>query len=424
MTLDRTVPPTIQQEFPFTLIHPEKQIVKGVPHYLIPGEDTDLVRLELVFQAGSVFEPAALIASTANNLLGEGTSSHSAAEINAKLDYYGAYIEKEVTQEHASVTLYCLGRFLKDVLPFFAELVLDSVFPERELRINLNNRKASFESNLKKVEFVCRQHFPSLLFPNHPYGKITRLEDYDQVTQTAVYHFYQTYYHAAPEAVFLSGNANQQTLQLVTDAFDWHKRAIPLNRPALPDYKPVHKHIAMEETIQSAIRMGRPAVTQEHPDFAIWSLTNTILGGYFGSRLMKNIREEKGYTYGIGSALQMHPQSGVWLIATEVGAEYTQATLDEINKEILRMHHEAVSDEEMRIVKNYIQGNFLKSVDGPFAQTERLKTIVLKGLPENYYQQLMDAIRHATADDVLRCMHTYLHPEQMSRLVVGKTWKN
>ncbi|MCX7744143.1 MAG: insulinase family protein [Flavobacteriales bacterium] len=424
MNLDRSIPPVIRQEFPFTLIQPEKQMIRGVPYYLISGDDTDLVRLELVFQAGSVYEPSALIASTANNLLGEGTSSHSAAEINARLDYYGAYIEKEITHEHASVTLYCLGRFLKDVLPFFAELVLDSVFPDRELRINLNNRKASFESNLKKVEFVCRQHFPSLLFPGHPYGKVTRLEDYDQVTQTDVFHFYQTYYHAAPVAVFLSGKANQQTFQLVSDAFDWHKRTIPLNHIALPDYTPVHKHIAMEDTIQSAIRIGRPAVTQEHPDFAIWSLTNTILGGYFGSRLMKNIREEKGYTYGIGSALQMHSQCGVWLIATEVGAEYTQATLDEINKEILRMHHEPVGEEEMQIVKNYIQGNFLKSVDGPFAQTERIKIIVLKGLPEDYYQRLIEAIRKASADDVLQCMHTYLHPDQLSRLVVGKAWKN
>jgi predicted Zn-dependent peptidase len=423
MNLDRSIPPAITQEFPFTLIQPEKQIISGVPYYLIPGEDTDLVRLELVFQAGIVYEPAKLIASTANNLLGEGTSSSTAAEINARLDYYGAYIEKEVTHEHASITLYCLGRFLKEVLPVFAELVLDSVFPERELRINLNNRKASFESNLKKVEFVCSHHFPSLLFPGHPYGKTTKLEDFEHVTQKEVFHFYQTHYHAAPVAVFLSGKANHQTLQIVTDAFVWNKRTIPVNRPPLPPYVPVQRHIAMEDTIQSAIRIGRPAVTQEHPDFAVWSFTNTILGGYFGSRLMKNIREEKGYTYGIGSALRMHPQSGVWLITTEVGTEYTQATLDEIHKEILRMHHEPVGEEEMQIVKNYIQGNFLKSVDGPFDQTDRIKNMVLKQLPDDYYQQLMTKIRKATADDVLQCMHTYLQPDQLSQLVVGKSWK-
>lgn len=423
MTLIRNIQPAIQQEFSFTLIQPEKHFVRDVPYYLIPGEDTDLVRLELVFQAGHVYEPSMLVASTANNLLGEGTSSHTAAQINARLDYYGAYIEKEVTQEHASVTLYCLGRFLKEVLPVFAELVMESVFPERELRININNRKASFESNLKKVEFVCRLHFPSLLFPGHPYGKITRLEDFDHVSQSEVFHFYQTHYHAAPVAVFLSGKANEQTLQLITDTFAWNKQTIPVNHPPLPVHVPVHQHIDMEHTIQSAIRIGRPAVTQEHPDFAVWSLTNTILGGYFGSRLMKNIREEKGYTYGIGSALQMRPQSGVWLIATEVGAEYTQATLDEINKEILRMHNEPVGNEEMQIVKNYIQGNFLKMVDGPFAQTERIKNIVLNGLPYDFYQQFMMKIRKATPDDVLQCMHTYLHPEQMSRLVVGKTIK-
>lgn len=423
MTLIRNIPPAIQQEFSFTLIPPEKHFIQGVPYYLISGEDTDLVRLELVFQAGKMYEPSMLVASTANNLLGEGTSSHTAAQINARLDYYGAYIEKEVTHEHASVTLYCLGRFLKEVLPVFAELVMESVFPEHELRINMNNRKASFESNLKKVEFVCRLFFPSLLFPGHPYGKITRLEDYDHISQSEVFHFYQTHYLAAPVAVFLSGKANEQTLQLITDAFAWNKRTISVNQPPLPAHVPVHQHIAMEDTIQTAIRIGRPAVTQEHLDFAVWSLANTILGGYFGSRLMKNIREEKGYTYGIGSALQMHPQSGVWHIATEVGVEYTQATLDEINKEILRMHHEPVGNEEMQIVKNYIQGNFLKMVDGPFAQTERIKNIVLKGLPEDYYQQLMMKIREATPDDVMQCMHTYMHPEQMSRLVVGKTIK-
>lgn len=419
MMLDRHTAPAINTDFKFSLIHPDVVKHHEIPIYYIGNHSPELVRIELIFNAGSIYQTQPLIASTTNDMLGEGTSKYTSAQLSEKLDYFGAYVTKDISHDHAAVSLFTVTRYLNQVLPLFREYLMDSIFPEHELQINLTNRKETLLHNLKKVEYVCRNGFAKLIYGEHPYGQSARPEDFENVTSDDLQTFYRHYYLSGPSVIMVAGNTSSEVRnQIESSLHDWLQPQTKSAAPPLLPYTPQQTEIEFQNAIQSAIRIGTPTISHTHPDYPILSLGNMILGGYFGSRLMKNIREEKGYTYGIGSGINSNQLSGTFLISTEAGTEYLYMLKDEVYKEIKRMLDEPVTADELNIVKNFISGNFLKSVDGFFAQSDRIKTLVLNQLPFNYYDNYLHIIKTATSQQIQACMQQYLPLNQLSEYVV------
>jgi predicted Zn-dependent peptidase len=174
-----------------------------------------------------------------------------------------------------------------------------------------------------------------------------------------------------------------------------------------------------EDAVQSAIRIGKPFFNRTHEDYPGMAVTNTILGGYFGSRLMSNIREDKGYTYGIGSAIVSMKQNGYFFISTEVGADVTKPAMEEIYKELELMKTEEVDSEELEMARNYMLGTFLKGMDGPFQLAERFKSVYLYDLDYGYYERYVAKLRTIKADEVQELAKKYFNSESMFELVVG-----
>jgi predicted Zn-dependent peptidase len=174
-----------------------------------------------------------------------------------------------------------------------------------------------------------------------------------------------------------------------------------------------------EGALQSAIRIGRRIITRSHPDYPGLSVLNTLLGGYFGSRLMSNIREDKGYTYGIGSAVVSLSAAGYFFISTEVGADVTSAALDEIYKEVELLRREAVDQEELAMVRNYMMGSFLKGIDGPFALIDRFKTIHLSGLDYDYFDRYLRTLESIGPEELKDLAVRYFDRNDLCELVVG-----
>lgn len=418
---DRTLAPAASNDFQFIFLAPEKiTLANGIQLWLVNGAKQDLLRVEWIWPAGNSYEPMNMVASAANDLLGEGTASHTAEQMNEALDYYGAYLSRETGRDHATLALFTLNKHLPEVLPLVMEVITASAYPDHELDIYLKNRKARYLDGLKKVEYVCRNRFASLLFGKHPYGRPLEITDFDRVTSDRVKAFYQSHYSGTAPLVFVAGKIEEAEKQLLVKALEQLPPAhTTLQSDALPAYQPGRRKVHMEDAIQTAIRIGKPLITLEHPDYPVLSVMNTILGGYFGSRLMKNIREEKGFTYGIGSALSSFEKSGMFVIATEVGKEVTAQALEEIYKEMQILRQEPVTEEELTTVKNYLLGNFLKSLDGPFAQTDKIKTIVVRNLADDYYRTYIERMKATTAADIQRVAQTYLNPDSLSELVVG-----
>jgi predicted Zn-dependent peptidase len=173
-----------------------------------------------------------------------------------------------------------------------------------------------------------------------------------------------------------------------------------------------------EVGVQGSIRMARPFPNRHHPDFTPSQVLNTVLGGFFGSRLMLNIREEKGYTYGIHSYLLNHLEHSAWMISTEAGRDVSEATIEEVKKEMKLLREEPVEEDELLLVKNYMIGGLLGELDGPFQIIGRWKNIVLHGLPEDYFDASVKKIKSVTAEQLQQLAQQYLDPESFYELVV------
>jgi predicted Zn-dependent peptidase len=432
-TLDRKTPPAFGTVDKIEMIKASEQYLRNkIPVYSINAGTQELIKIEFLFSAGMYQQSLPLQAASVNSMLEEGTSSLTAAEIADKVDYYGAFLETGLTQDTASVVLYTLNKHLETTLPIVEQVVKDAVFPQHELDTYLRNRKQKFHVNNQKVENLARKYFSELLFGSkHPYGINVRESDFDNIRRNHLSEFYNRFYRADGCKIILSGKVDDKMLGMLDKHFggnDWlnkegSSKVNILEGNMTLEIKSVKQHthiIQKEDALQSAIRIGKVLFNKTHPDFQALQILNTIFGGYFGSRLMSNIREDKGYTYGIGSGLVSLQNSGYFFISTEVGVEVCQSAINEIYFEMNRLRENLVEEDELNLVKNYLLGRFLRSVDGPFAMGERFKGIMEYNLGYDYFDKYIATIQQISASELRELANRYLDKESMIELVVGK----
>lgn len=423
MIIDRLQAPQYTANFSFPAIAPEQiTLANQIPLFVIDAGSQALCKIEMVFNAGNYFETNALIANATNSLMRDGTTTKTAGEIAELLDYYGAFLETSVYKDKASVVLYSLNKHLSKTLPVMMDIIQNAIFPEKELSLYKTNQKQKFQVNQQKVDFVARNHFNAMLFKDTPYDQFIEASDYDSLSQMQLQSFFKDRYAGNGSYVVIAGKISDDVLQQVKDA------AGALEVRTEMEFKPYVNNfngrqelmIEKQDAMQSAIRIGRRLFNKNHPDYFGMQILNTLLGGYFGSRLMSNIREDKGYTYGIGSGVASLLHDGFFYISTEVGVDVTAATLTEIYKEIDLLQQHAVGAEELDLVKNYLLGTFLRSVDGPFAMSEKFTAIKDYGLTNDFYKAYVNHIKQAKAEDLMLLAQKYLNKNDLSQLVVGK----
>jgi zinc protease len=190
------------------------------------------------------------------------------------------------------------------------------------------------------------------------------------------------------------------------------------NIPPQPVAEKKH-HISNDpDGVQGSIRLARPFPNRHHPDFMKVSVLNTIFGGFFGSRLMTNIREDKGYTYGIHSYLQNNIHDSAWMVSTEAGRDVCEATIKEVYAEMEDLREEQVEEDELHLVRNYMIGTILGDLDGPFQIMSRWKNIILNGLDETYFYKSIETVKTISAEEIQQLAKKYLTPEAFYELVV------
>jgi zinc protease len=425
-TLDRKISPAFKTVEKIEMIHAsEKQLKNKIPVYAINAGTQELIKIEFLFSAGMFQQQMPLQAATVNAMLEEGTSKMTAAQIADAVDYYGAFLEVGVSQDSASVVLYTLNKHLKATLPIVEDVIKNAAFPQHELDIHLTNKKQKFHVNNQKVANVARKRFSELIFgEKHPYGISVKEADFDKINRSHLNDFYKTFYRANSCKIILAGKVHDDVYTLLDEYFggnDWIAQN-NLDRTSIAIASSAeHKHlIYKEDALQSAIRIGKILFNKTHPDFQPLQVLNTIFGGYFGSRLMSNIREDKGYTYGIGSGIASLQNAGYFFISTEVGVEVCAKAVDEIFFEMDRLRTDLVPNDELQLVKNYLLGTFLRSVDGPFAMADRFKGIMEYKLTYDYYDNYIATIKGISASYIRDLANTYFDKESMIELVVGK----
>lgn len=423
MIIDRLQAPEFTNNFSFPAISPTPYILPNqVPLFVIDAGSQALCKIEMVFNAGNFFESGALIANATNALMREGTSTKTAGEISELLDYYGAFLETSVYKDKASVILYSLNKHLHKTLPVMMDIIQHAIFPEKELSLYKTNQKQKFLVNQQKVDFVARNHFNAMLFKDTPYNQFIEARDYDELSQAQLQSFFNDRYVSNGLYIVIAGKINDEVLAQVKEAAGNIDLKPEPNKKLYVNNISGRQELLIEkkDAMQSAIRIGRRLFNKNHADYFGMQILNTVLGGYFGSRLMSNIREDKGYTYGIGSGIASLLHDGFFYISTEVGVDVTQATLNEIYKEIDLLQQNPIGADELDLVKNYLLGTFLRSVDGPFAMSEKFTAIKDYGLTNEFYKAYVIYIKHAKAADLMLLAQKYLNKNELSQLVVGK----
>lgn len=399
------------------------ELASGIPVYAVDAGAQDVVQLEMVYFAGNYFENQTGVASATNFLLKNGTRTRTAFQVNEDFDYYGAYCNRACYNETAVVSLHSLTRYLPKVLPVLKDMLTASIFPQTELDIYKQNSQQKLKVNLLKCEFVAGRLINQYLFgATHPYGRASQLEDIEKLTVEDIRSFYDSYYLKGTCAIFIAGKLPANIRELLDEHFGSLGAKKPSflapNSPLTPAEEKKHRVINDTAAVQGAIRIASPFPNRHHPDFKKVVVLNTIFGGFFGSRLMANIREEKGYTYGIYSYLQNHINHSAWVISTEAGKDVCEAAVAEVYKEMQQLRDLPVEPEELLLVQNYLLGTILGDLDGPFQIIAKWKNIILNNLGESYFYESMDAIRNVDAAELQQLANKYLQPEFFYELIV------
>lgn len=423
--IDRTKRPEYQALHEISLIKAEGYVLdNGARVYWINSGTQDVLKVEFLFSAGSRFQSKPLIASTVNSTIAEATKNYTGRQIAENMDFYGAFFQTESDYDFASVTMFKLAKHTERLLPYLKEVLTQATFPEQEISIHLHNTKQRFQVNLQKVNFLARKYFLQAIFGNrHPYGFFIQMDAFNNVKRDDITDFYNKFYQADNCSIILSGKITDRVHSLIEKYFsnEW-PTGIPVSYSPADTESSLQKKYFVEkpDALQSAIRIGRPLFNKTHTDYMGMQVLNTVLGGYFGSRLMANIREEKGYTYGINSGITSLKEGGYFFIATEVGADVCKSAVHEIYHELKRLREEPVSPNELQLVKNYLMGVFLRSIDGPFALAERFKAILEYNLEYHYYDHMLDTIKNITPEQLQELAQKYFQEEDMYEVVVGK----
>lgn len=419
--LDRKIAPPFKRVANIAIPQAKRTCLdNGIPLYYIEAGKQPVVRLEFIFKAGAWYEDNKGASYFAAKMLSEGTQQKSSAQISYEVEKFGAYLELNPTLDYSIVTLECLSKHLNNLLPLLHEILRQPTFPEDEL-VTLKNIKAQqTRVQNEKSSFLASKKFREAIFGEaHPYGKDLTLEDIDKLTRDDVRSFYDQYY-TLPFEILISGLPDSGFIADINKIFG---QTVLQKAAADPTYisHPISSPtiIEKEANLQSSIRVGKKLLTKDQPDYVKLLIVNEILGGYFGSRLMKNIREDKGYTYGISSALVPLRNDGYFIIGTDVNKENTRNTLQEIYKEIEVLQTTLISDDELNTVRSFMIGSFLSEINTPFALSDKFKGVHLYGLGYDFYDSYLQTVNNITSTEIRDLAQQYLQRDTFSEVIVG-----
>jgi zinc protease len=422
--LNRLAPPEIREISKIDFILPEKwKLSNGINAWGLKAGSQELVSIDFIFDSGAWYQQENLVAGLTNAFLNQGSRNYTAQEIAETFDFRGAYLQLTADQQFGYISILTLTKYLDDILKVTADLINFPVFPEKEVMTHIAKRKQQFIIENNKVKTLAIKKFTQVLFgESHPYANTNSAADFDNLTCEKLIDFHEKNYRLDHCRILIAGNYDESIKELLEKYFG-NCKILPKNGEPVHQIipSPEKKHfVEKPDAVQSAIRIGRETINRLHPDFHGLTVLTTILGGYFGSRLMTNIREEKGYTYGIGSSIITFPHASYLTIMTEVGTDVCQQATEEIYHEFQKLIDEPVSDEELDTVRNYLLGDMLRSFDGVFALSNSQKLLIESGLDYTHYEQYIDEIKTITPEKLQQLARQYFQPGDMFEVIAGK----
>ena len=419
--LDRTTPPAAQRISSINFTKAKSiSLSNGTPLHIIQAGEHDILRLEIIMKSGRWFENRKGSAYFASQMLLEGTSGKSSKDLADIFEFHGAHVSINSGIDYNTFVVYTLSSKLGEIIDVIGQCLSDPVFPESELNILKDIQKQQLRINNEKNNYVVGKEIRKLLYSNaHPYGRSLELEDMDDTLNSGVLKQYYLERLVDNVEIIISGKVTDEIIRslevlsflpAVSGKYLDHTIG-DAGRPEITIEKP--------DSLQSSIRLGRRIIHKTHEDYIGLIVLNELFGGFFGSRLMKNIREEKGYTYGIHSSLVSHIHDSFWVIGTDVKKEYVSDTIEQVYYEMDRLRNDIINNEEMDLLQNYMLGNFISSLETSFSLADKFKNIHFFGQGYGFYDKYIDTINSITPQRLNELANTYLNSGAFRKAVVG-----
>ncbi len=397
-------------------------LTNGVKLYTLNSNEFEVLRVSFVFEAGTSVQKYPFSASAAANMLCEGSETMTAQQIAERLDYYGSYFDVNIDRDNVYVNFCSLSKFVNQTLDVVEQIILHPTFPEHEVQNYRTKRKQRLTIEREKVETKAREEFARSLFgEQHPYSISHHESEYDNLTRDKIVDIYNRFYRAEGCFVVCSGRINQSELDRIVEVASAIPTGGERSNKEFPEAKPRPFHIVKcEDAVQSSIRIGRKLFSRSHPDFIGMQILSTVLGGYFGSRLMQQLRERRGMTYGVMSTMVTFARDGYFAIATQVGVESTHEAIEIIMEEVERLRTELISEDELGMVKQIMAGEIMRILDGPFGIADVTIENILCGCDNSIILSNARRIEAYTPADLLSLAQRHLNPKEMVCVVAGR----
>lgn len=423
MSLDRSKAPQFSLPTEFALPAPQQfQLGTGSSVFYFPTPGIEAVKLEVIGTSSRSVLPnsQALIPSFTLQMLQEGTTQSTAQQLAEFFDYHGAEVYPTLSYTQEGLSLLCIKKYLPTILPTFISLFSKALFPEENLAKRKSQRALSLKLDQEKPSSRAGQLFKKGLFgPEHPLGQEITEAHISEITPALLQAYYQD--HLWKDcSLFLSGDFKTQELEQLLATME----QLPLKQGAKKQALPTPAATAFlledrEDAVQSSIRLGAWSIPKSHVDYPALAVFNTLLGGYFGSRLVKNIREDKGHTYGIHSSLVEWDQYAYWVIAADVKKAHQEEVFAEIDKEIQILRTVLASPEEIEILRNYLIGQLFTKFSSPFDLIDQFKGVYYAGLDFSFYEKRFETLKKFTAADLLSIGNRYFSSSDRVQVRVG-----
>ena len=418
--LDRKTAPAFKSPEVFKLPSCRKEkLSNGIPYFEFLSSPQPALKIEFVFKAGQLFEEKQSVAFFTSKLLTSGTTTLTANEIEEKIATFGAFVELNYAQDTAGLTLYCLAKHLDTLLPFIIDLFNNAAYPEEEIENFRNIQQQNLKVNLEKTSYLASVAFKESFFGNHPYSRSLTFDSLNAVTREDVISYFSKSFNWSNAAVFVSGGG-ASSFYSVFDKY-LNSQLVTDNDTSYDDvqgYGTGRKNVS-KDSLQSSIRVGLPVVKLDHSSYYKVSFLNEVFGGYFGSRLMKNIREDKGYTYGIHSSVVNFLAASYLVVGTDVKADVKEKAIEEILKEMRVLKEEKVPADEIEVVKNFMVGNYLNSINSAFSVMDKHKTIYFQNLPDGFFENYYSSIKTVTAEELVMTAQEFFVDDRIQVVTAG-----
>ncbi|MCF0159662.1 MAG: insulinase family protein [Bacteroidaceae bacterium] len=430
MKLDRSCQPDVRSMQAFNLQVPERVVLpNGTRLAVCDGGNMDVFRMDILVRGGQWRQTMPLQASFTNRMLSEGTTTYSSEQLFDLLDRYGAWMNQSTSVNFSVITLYSLNKYAQHTLDVLEKILREPTFPQKEFQVLVDNARQQYQENANKVDTKARMLLNKVLLgKQHPCARFAQLDDYSRIQTYNLSEFYSRHYHCKNVSIYLSGKVNESIRKMVEKQFgtrSWgmDSALVPLV-PIPPVSSPEDRYFEEDEnSVQSSVRMGMVTIPLSHPDYDDLQVVETVFGGYFGSRLMSNIREEKGYTYGIGSGLIPLPYESLKVVASQCAHEYVNPLIDEVFAEMQRLREETIPAEELEMVKNYMLGDLSRRYENVLSLNDAFIYADSSGLSDDYMIRRSSNIQKITPDRATEVVDKYFKTDQMKVIVVGKNEK-